>query len=86
MRAHNRSLNLIASSALARTAIGLCLLLALAGCGRRGSLEPAPDANAPAAAAPAAGESDPVGAQLPKRKKVKKITPPQRETALDWLL
>ena len=62
-----------------------CVALALAGCGRRGSLEPAPDANAPQAQ-PAPADADPLAAQLPRRKKVKKITPPVRATSLDWLL
>jgi predicted small lipoprotein YifL len=68
----------------ARAAAVLCFALALAGCGRRGSLEPAPDANAPQAQ-PAA-DADPLTAQLPRRKKVKKITPPVRATPADWLL
>ena len=77
--------NVMIFGGFARAAAVLCIALALAGCGRRGALEPAPDASAPQAQ-PAPADADPLAAQLPRRKKVKKITPPARATPVDWLL
>ena len=67
-------------------ALALGLTLALAGCGRRGALEPPPDANAVHIKEATVGDADTVTAQLPRRKKVPKIVPPQTSTPVDWLL
>ena len=74
------------SGGAARAAVLISVLLAIAGCGRRGALEPAPGSSAPQVQDNSAGEADPVASQLPRRKKAPKITPPAGPAALDWLL
>lgn len=76
------------SGSAVRAVVLLAILLAAAACGRRGALEPAADEGAAPARTEeaAAQDTDPVASQLPRRKKVKKITPPAGPTALDWLL
>ena len=62
------------------------LALALAGCGRRGALEPPPDPNAVHVKEASVGDADPVTQQLPRRKKAPRIVPPKVSTPADWLL
>ena len=74
------------AAAVLAVCLGLGLALGAAGCGRRGALEPAPDANAAPAQETAGAASDPAALQLPRRKKAPRIMPPKVATPLDWLL
>ena len=74
------------SGSAARAAALLAILLAASACGRRGALEPAPGGGGAQAVEQSAQDTDPVTSQLPRRRKVTKITPPAGPTALDWLL
>jgi predicted small lipoprotein YifL len=60
-------------------ALAAALALGVAGCGRRGALEPPPDASAVQKPAPSKGEPA-------ARKKVPPITPPNTPFVLDPLL
>ena len=71
---------------LTRLSIALTCALVLAGCGRRGALEPPPDSNAVQASPAPVANADPISAQRPKRKKPPRITPALQSTPLDWLL
>jgi predicted small lipoprotein YifL len=84
-----------------RAQTGLCLIivlaLSLAGCGRRGALEPPPGSPTPdAGAKPQASSADAPNGQTtpsdtgsalkPTRRVNKKIVPPKVDTPFDWLL
>jgi len=60
-------------------ALAVALALGVAGCGRRGPLEPPPDPSAVQKPAPSNGEPE-------TRKKVPPITPPKTPFVLDPLL
>ncbi len=65
----------------------MLVALGLAGCGRYGSLEPPPDANAPAKAAmpkPNDLSADTLNPQM--KPKIPPITPPNQPFFLDFLL
>ncbi len=68
-------------------ALGVTLMaLSVAGCGRRGRLEPAPDPNAPPAASDTGQPGDVSKAGVHRRAKNPPIKPPNDSFILDPLL